>query len=57
MADGYLIRLYDNAGQQIGEAETDVDLMAAENRDLVIDSTGSSGTTVAGVNPFSSDAE
>lgn len=40
MADGYPIRLYDNAGQQIGDALTDVDLTAAENRELVIDNGG-----------------
>jgi hypothetical protein len=40
MADGYPILLYDNAGQQIGDALTDVDLTAAENRELVIDNGG-----------------
>ena len=40
MANAYPILLYDNAGQQIGDALTDVDLTAAENRELVIDNGG-----------------
>ena len=40
MADDYLVRLYDSAGNYVGEATVDQDLSLAVNREFVIDSGG-----------------